>query len=87
MGAAAFSLGSAQMHLEVLGIAGPASPLRGDQRQRRRVAVVLDAEMLDLRVLNYHPMTNEATRQIARDLLRFLADLRSRAAQPTSQRS
>ena len=39
-----------------------------------RVKVVLDREMMALPLLNYHPLTNEATTSITtKDLLRFMA--------------
>ena len=40
----------------------------------RRVRVVLDKQMLEHDVLNYHPLTNTATTAVAsKDLLTFIA--------------
>ena len=48
--------------------------VRGHQRHRRRVSVVLDAAMMEHATLNYHPLVNTMTTSIARDdLVKFLA--------------
>jgi Ala-tRNA(Pro) deacylase len=71
-----FSFASAPLLMEVLGVVpGSVTPFAVINDEARRVTVVLDAEMLALDPLNYHPLTNEATVAIApADLLRFLAD-------------
>jgi Ala-tRNA(Pro) deacylase len=76
LGAPRFSFGSAALLLDVLGIApGSVTPFAVINDTAGRVTVVLDAEMLDYPLLNYHPLTNEATTAVApADLLRFLAD-------------
>jgi Ala-tRNA(Pro) deacylase len=76
LGAPRFSFGSAELLHEVLGITpGSVTPFAVINDAASRVTVVLDAEMLDCELLNYHPLTNEATTAIApSDLLRFLAD-------------
>jgi Ala-tRNA(Pro) deacylase len=76
LGAPRFSFGSAELLYEVLGITpGSVTPFAVINDAASRVTVVLDAEMLDCELLNYHPLTNEATTAIApSDLLRFLAD-------------
>jgi Ala-tRNA(Pro) deacylase len=76
LGAPRFSFGSAALLEEVLGIApGSVTPFAVINDTAGRVRVVLDEEMLQCPLLNYHPLTNEATTAIApADLLRFLAD-------------
>jgi Ala-tRNA(Pro) deacylase len=71
-----FSFGSAELLFEVLGITpGSVTPFAVINDTAGRVTVVLDAEMLDCELLNYHPLTNEATTAVAPSgLLRFLAD-------------
>jgi Ala-tRNA(Pro) deacylase len=71
-----FSFGSAELLMEVLGvIPGSVTPFAVINDRDRRVTVVLDAEMLEIDPLNYHPLNNEATTAVApADLLRFLAD-------------
>jgi Ala-tRNA(Pro) deacylase len=52
---------------------GSVTPFAVINDPARRVAVVLDAAMLDLDLLNYHPLHNAATTAVApHDLVRFL---------------
>jgi Ala-tRNA(Pro) deacylase len=76
LGAPRFSFGSAELLHEVLGVTpGSVTPFAAINDPERRVTVVLDAEMLAIDPLNYHPLTNEATTSIApAGLLRFLDD-------------
>jgi len=76
LGAPRFSFASAELLYATLGITpGSVTPFAVINDTAGRVTVVLDAEMLEISPLNYHPLTNEATTAIApADLLRFLAD-------------
>ena len=79
IGAARLSFASAERLRQRLGVEpGSVTPfalmndMAGDET---RVRVVLDAEMMQAAVVNYHPLTNTATTAIApADLLRFIAD-------------
>lgn len=74
LGSGRLSFGSADLLVEVLGIApGSVTPFALINDTRRRVNVVLDEAMLRHDLLNYHPLSNDATTSIARDdLLRFI---------------
>ncbi len=76
LGAPRFSFGSPALLEEALGVTpGSVTPFAAINDKARRVAFVLDAEMLEESPLNYHPLHNAATTAIAApDLLRFLAD-------------
>jgi Ala-tRNA(Pro) deacylase len=69
-----FSFGSADVLLEVLGVKpGAVTPFAAINDGAGRVAVVLDAAMMEHAVLNYHPLDNSMTTAIARaDLVSFL---------------
>jgi Ala-tRNA(Pro) deacylase len=69
-----FSFGSADLLREVLGVApGSVTPFAAVNDTEGRVAVALDAAMMEHATLNYHPLTNTMTTSIARDdLVRFL---------------
>ena len=65
LGAARFSFGRAELMMEVLGvIPGAVTPLALINDAACRVEVVLDSEMMGLDLLNYHPLTNDATTAI-----------------------
>ena len=68
------SFGKAELLEQVLGIKpGSVTPFSVLNDKDRQVTVVLDAPMMDLPLLNYHPLENTATTAIARDdLLRFI---------------
>ena len=68
------SFGKAELLEEVLGIKpGSVTPFSLINDKAGRVTVVLDAPMMELPLLNYHPLENTATTAIARDdLLRFI---------------
>jgi Ala-tRNA(Pro) deacylase len=76
IGAGRLSFGRAELLMEVLGVTpGSVTPFALINDIGRRVNVVLDAAMMAEEVLNYHPLTNEATTSIAAaDLIRFLRD-------------
>jgi Ala-tRNA(Pro) deacylase len=60
--------------MEVLGIpAGSVTPFALINDEARRVTVILDADMMRHERLNYHPLENTATTNIAReDLVSFI---------------
>ena len=74
IGAARLSFGKPELLAEVLGVVpGSVTPFALINDTGQRVRVVLDKEMLDQELLNYHPLTNEATTAItAQDLVRFI---------------
>jgi Ala-tRNA(Pro) deacylase len=69
-----FSFGSAELLREALGVEpGVVTPFAAINDTSGRVAVVLDAAMMEHPTLNYHPLRNTMTTSIAReDLIRFL---------------
>jgi Ala-tRNA(Pro) deacylase len=69
-----FSFGSVELLLAVLGVVpGSVTPFAAINDQDGRVRVVLDASMMALDPLNFHPLRNDRTTAIApADLLRFL---------------
>ena len=68
------SFGKAELLEQVLGIKpGSVTPFAIINDTDGQVTVVLDAPMMDLPLLNYHPLENTATTAIARDdPLRFI---------------
>ena len=75
LGSDRLSFGRPELLLEVLGVpAGSVTPFALINDTQRRVTVILDADMMRQERLNYHPLENSATTNIAReDLLRFIA--------------
>ena len=75
LGAARLSFGNAELLLEKLGVTpGSVTPLALINDEAREVQPVLDARMLAQELVNYHPLTNEATVTIrSADLKRLLA--------------
>jgi Ala-tRNA(Pro) deacylase len=69
-----FSFGSADLLREVWGVApGAVTPFGAINDDAGRVTVVLDAQMMEVETLNYHPLDNTMTTAIARgDLVKFL---------------
>ncbi|MBM3530356.1 MAG: prolyl-tRNA synthetase associated domain-containing protein [Alphaproteobacteria bacterium] len=69
-----FSFGSADQLREVLGVEpGSVTPFAAINDAERRVAVVLDAALMEHGTINAHPLVNTMTTSIARDgLVRFL---------------
>jgi Ala-tRNA(Pro) deacylase len=70
-----FSFGSAALLEGTLGVTpGSVTPFALINDRDRRVSVVLDAEMLTLDPLNYHPLVNTATTAVSpADLIKFIA--------------
>ncbi|HXP97663.1 MAG TPA: prolyl-tRNA synthetase associated domain-containing protein [Telmatospirillum sp.] len=76
IGSARLSFGSAALLEEVLGITpGSVTPFALINDPAHRVRVILDAVMMEQPLLNYHPLTNEATTTITNaDFRTFLKD-------------
>lgn len=76
IGSARLSFGSADRLMEYLGVQpGAVTPFALINDTACAVQVVLDADMLEISPLNYHPLVNSMTTAIAPDdLLRFIAD-------------
>jgi Ala-tRNA(Pro) deacylase len=74
LGADRLSFAGPALLTEVLGVpAGSVTPFALVNDKARRVTVILDADMMRHEQLNYHPLENTATTNIARDdLLRFI---------------
>jgi Ala-tRNA(Pro) deacylase len=74
IGAARLSFGSEMLLSEILGVTpGSVTPFALINDAERRVTVVLDAAMLKLSPLHYHPLDNRATTAIApQDLIAFI---------------
>jgi len=70
-----FSFGSAALLEATLGITpGSVTPFALINDEKGRVRVVLDAEMLEIDPLNYHPLVNTATTAVSpADLIKFIA--------------
>lgn len=70
------SFGKPELLLEVLGVApGSVTPFALINDHQNRVRVVLDKQMMDMDLLNYHPLTNTMTTAIGpADLLKFIND-------------
>ena len=68
------SFGKPDLLMEVLGVpAGSVTPFALINDEARRVTVILDAGMMQHERLNFHPLQNTATTNIARqDLLTFI---------------
>ncbi|HJZ29521.1 MAG TPA: prolyl-tRNA synthetase associated domain-containing protein [Hyphomicrobiaceae bacterium] len=75
LGSDRLSFGRPELLIEVLGVAaGSVTPFALINDRDQRVTVILDADMMQHERLNYHPLENTATTNIARaDLLRFIA--------------
>jgi Ala-tRNA(Pro) deacylase len=68
LGCERLSFGRPELLLEVLGVApGSVTPFALINDTARRVTVILDADMMRYERLNYHPLANTATTNIARD--------------------
>jgi len=74
LGADRLSFGRPELLKEVLGVpAGSVTPFALINDKARRVTVILDADMMRHERLNYHPLENTATTNIAReDLVSFI---------------
>lgn len=75
VGAARLSFGRPELLWEVLGVTpGAVTPFALINDTEHRVRVVLDAEMMSLPLLNYHPLVNTATTALSPEgLKQFLA--------------
>jgi Ala-tRNA(Pro) deacylase len=73
LGAGRFSFGSAELMLELLGVApGAVTAFGVINDSHARVNVVLDAALMENEILNCHPLVNTMTTSIPREgLLRF----------------
>ncbi|MBM3602020.1 MAG: prolyl-tRNA synthetase associated domain-containing protein [Alphaproteobacteria bacterium] len=76
IGSARLSFGSADRLMRVLGvIPGSVTPFALINDRQRQVDVVLDADMMRIDPLNYHPLSNDMTTAISpAGLLSFIAD-------------
>ena len=76
IGSHPLSFGKPELLGEVLGVKpGSVSPFALINDTKRRVQVVLDKEMMQIDLLNYHPLTNGMTTAITpSDLLIFISD-------------
>jgi Ala-tRNA(Pro) deacylase len=74
LGCDRLSFGKPELLMEVLGVPpGSVTPFALINDTARRVTVVLDADMMRYERLNYHPLENTATTNIAReDLIAFI---------------
>ncbi len=74
IGAKGMSFGKPDLLAEVLGvIPGAVTPFAVINDETNRVKVILDQEMLDHDLLNFHPIVNTATTTIAsKDLIKFM---------------
>ncbi|MDA0219242.1 MAG: prolyl-tRNA synthetase associated domain-containing protein [Proteobacteria bacterium] len=74
IGAARLSFGKPELLAEVLGVVpGSVTPFALANDTQGQVRVVLDAVMMQADLVNYHPLTNEATTALApADLVAFL---------------
>jgi Ala-tRNA(Pro) deacylase len=75
LGAGRMSFGNAELLLATLGVTpGSVTPFALINDVERKVQPILDEKMLRHEVLNYHPLTNEATVSIrSEELTRLLA--------------
>lgn len=75
LGAARLSFAKPELLEEVLGVTpGSVTPFALINDTDRRIKVALDAEMMRLELVNYHPLANDATTAIAPDDLKtFIA--------------
>ena len=76
LGCDRLSFGRPELLMQALGVPpGSVTPFALVNDKARRVTVVLDLDMMRHDRLNYHPLENTATTNIARaDLLAFIAD-------------
>lgn len=74
IGAKSPSFGKPDLLAEVLGvIPGAVTPFAVINDESRRVKVILDEEMMENELLNFHPIVNTATTTIhSKDLVRFM---------------
>jgi len=77
IGAARLSFGKPELLLKVLGITpGSVTPFALMNDHSRRVTVVLDKDMMEAPLLNFHPLRNDASTSLSSaDLLKFIKSL------------
>jgi Ala-tRNA(Pro) deacylase len=77
IGSARLSFGNAELMQQTLGVTPGSVTLFGLINDReRRVRLVLDAALLQHELVNFHPLTNDATTAISRDgLMSFIRAL------------
>ena len=81
LGSDRLSFGKPELLMEVLGVApGSVTPFALINDTARRVTVVLDQDMMRHERLNYHPLENTATTNIARE--DFVAFIRACGHEP-----
>ena len=70
------SFGKPELLHKILGVKpGSVSPFALINDKQRLVKVILDKEMMKMKLLNYHPLTNSMTATITpTDLLKFIRD-------------
>jgi Ala-tRNA(Pro) deacylase len=75
IGSARLSFGKPELLLEVLGTTpGSVSPFTLINDKDQQVTVILDTNLMDSEIVNFHPLTNEATTSLSpQDLLTFIA--------------
>jgi Ala-tRNA(Pro) deacylase len=82
IGSARLSFGKADLLMAVLGVPpGSVTPFALVNDTEKLVTLVIDEPLLAHAVLNFHPLTNEATTSIARD--DFLVFMRTCGHEPT----
>lgn len=74
LGSARLSFAKPELMWEILGVRpGSVTPFAIANDREQKCQIVLDEPMLDHEMLNYHPLTNEATTTIStKDLLKFI---------------
>lgn len=81
VGAKRLSFGSPELLGEALGVRpGSVTPLALMNDRERRVRLILDAQMMEMAPLNFHPLHNAATVALSRE--GFLAFLRETGHEP-----
>jgi Ala-tRNA(Pro) deacylase len=82
VGVPRFSFGSADLLMAVLGVApGSVTPFTAINDRAGQVRVILDGGMMNLSLLNFHPLRNDRTTAVSPDgLLRFLRATRHEPA-------
>lgn len=74
IGAKSLSFGKPDLLMEALGVSpGSVTPFAAANIEEHKVTVILDEEMMENDLLNFHPLVNTATTTIApKDLIKFL---------------
>lgn len=74
IGSKRLTFGKPELLMEILGVTpGSVTPFGLINDERHLTNVILDAAMMEHQMLNYHPLSNDATTTISsRDLIRFI---------------